>query len=138
MSTNSLHICSNGWAVGQYHPLYNAGADADGAADLQHAHTPALELAYAGFHRRLDGTAAKLRPVRPGPRQPGIHTFADDAALELGEHAKHLKHRLARGGRGIKALLMQEQVHALVMKALQHAQQVSQRSAQAIDRPRGD
>ena len=46
-----------------------------------------------------------LTPLaRPG--KPSVPAFPDDATLELGEYAKHLKHCLARGGRGVEALLV--------------------------------
>jgi hypothetical protein len=42
-----------------------------------------------------------------GPRKASTDTFLDDAALELGEHARHLKHRLSGRCSGVEALLMQ-------------------------------
>src|ERR1700730_1937580 len=41
--------------------------------------------------RRLSFVPLGLRP-----REPSVDTLPNDAPLELGEHAKHLKHRLAR------------------------------------------
>jgi len=41
-------------------------------------------------------------------RKASTDTFLDDAALELGEHAQHLKHRLSGRCSGVEALLMQE------------------------------
>ena len=43
-----------------------------------------------------------------GPRKASTDTFLDDAALELGEHAQHLKHRLSGRCSGVEALWMQE------------------------------
>jgi hypothetical protein len=45
-------------------------------------------------------------PLPPSQR-PGADSFLDDAALELGKDAHHLKHRLAGRRRGVEALLMQ-------------------------------
>jgi hypothetical protein len=87
------------------------------------------ELAYARFDGRLDRTPAQLRALRPGPRQTRVDPFPDDAALELCKRAEHLEHRLARGRRRVEALPTQEQIDALVMKSLQDAEQICQRSA---------
>jgi hypothetical protein len=63
----------------------------------------------------------ELDAVLLGPRQPGVDAFADDAAFELGEHAQHLKHCPARRGRRVETLLTQEQIDALIVKALEDA-----------------
>jgi hypothetical protein len=52
----------------------------------------------------------ELFALAPGPRQPGTNALLDHRALELGKDAHHLKHGLAGRGRGVEALLMQEQV----------------------------
>jgi hypothetical protein len=44
----------------------------------------------------------------PGPRKPGTDSFRNHRPLKFGEHAQHLKHRLAGGRRGVEALLAQE------------------------------
>jgi len=69
---------------------------------------------------------------------PGVDPFADNAALELGEDAEHLEHGLAGDGRRVEPLLAQEQINALIVQALQDAEQVGQRTAQAIHRPGGN
>jgi hypothetical protein len=56
-------------------------------------------------------------------------------ALELGKYAHHLKHRLAGRGRGVEALLMQEQVDPQGVQFGEKADQVLQAAAQSIDRP---
>lgn len=71
-------------------------------------HAVGLELAYAG-------APAQPRTLRLGPRKPGIHPFPDDAALELSKHAEHLERRLARAGRCVEPLLVQEQIDALLL-----------------------
>ncbi len=74
--------------------LYNARSDAHGSADFEDAHTFRAEPADAS--------------VALGPRQARIHPFADHRALELCEHAKHLKHGLASRRGGVESLLVQE------------------------------
>jgi hypothetical protein len=49
-----------------------------------------------------------------------------------------LKHRLARGRRGIKSLLVKKQTDTLFMKSLEDAEQAGERSTEPIDRPRRD
>ena len=54
-------------------------------------------------------------------------------ALELGEYAHHLKHRLTGRRGGIDTLLMQVQIDLFGVEFLQHAHEIYQRSAQPID-----
>src|SRR5450631_3266898 len=110
-------------------PLHHTRPNADGAADLQNAHAFSFQLTNARFDRRLHRSPAKLRTLSLGSRQARVDPFSDDAAFELGKHAEHLEHRLARGSRRVEPLLMQEQIDALVMKSLQDAEQIRQRSA---------
>jgi len=74
----------------------------------------------------------------PGAGEPRVDSLANYASLELGENAKHLKHRLARGRRGIKSLLVKKQTDTLFMKSLEDAEQVGERSTEPIHRPRRD
>jgi len=104
--------------------LHNAGADTNLAAYLQDAHTALAELVNSFFHRRFHPAASKLCAVGACPRKPGVDSFPDDTSLELSEHAKHLKHCLARGGRRIETLLVEKQIHDLVVQPLQDAQQI--------------
>src|SRR5258708_6236327 len=90
-----------------------------------------IRASTAGFTR----TSAKLDAVRPSPRKATVDTPTHDAALELGKPAQHLKHRLAGGRRGVEALLMKEEVNALVVQALQDAEEIRQRSTEPINRP---
>jgi hypothetical protein len=46
----------------------------------------------------------------PGPLESCVHAGHDHRALELREHAEHLKHRPASGRGGIEALLVQIEV----------------------------
>ena len=71
-----------------------------------------------------------MRPaLRPSASKTRVYSFANDPTLELGKHAKHLKHRFARS---IESLLVEEQTDALVMKALEYAEQVGERSSEPI------
>jgi hypothetical protein len=120
------------------HALHDRRADANSATDLQHAHAIGVQLADAFFHLCLDRRPAERHALLPCPRKPGVDTFLDDAALELGEHAEHLEHRLACAGRGVETLLMQEQVDALLMQVLQNVEQIGERATEPIDRPGRD
>jgi hypothetical protein len=51
---------------------------------------------------------------------------------------EHLKHHLARRGRGIEPLLMQKQIHALFLEVLQDAEQVREGSTKPIHRTGSD
>ena len=75
---------------------------------------------------------AQLRTFRPSASKTRVYSFANDPTLELGKHAKHLKHRFARSRRSIESLLVEEQTDALVMKALEYAEQVGERSSEPI------
>ena len=66
----------------------------------------------ARFELRGYARASKAFALAHGPRKPGTHSFPKDRALELGEHAHHLKQRFARRRPSIEALLVQEQVDA--------------------------
>ena len=57
-----------------------------------------------GRPRRLPSLMARASPAR--------NSFPKDRALELGEHAHHLKQRFAGRRPSIEALLVQEQVDA--------------------------
>jgi hypothetical protein len=78
--------------------------------------------------------AAKPRSRRLGPRKARTDSFLDHAALELGEHPQHLKHRLA-GRRGrVEALLVQEEIDAECVQFRED--QVLQAAAEPVDGPR--
>ena len=64
------------------------------------------------FQLGRNGRPAEALAFSPGPRKAGADALADNGALELREDAQHLEHRLARRGRRIQPLLMQEQVDA--------------------------
>jgi hypothetical protein len=90
------------------------------------------QLQYSRLDRRLNPAPAQLRAFRPSASKTCVYSFANDPTLELGEHAKHLKHRFARSRRSIESLLVEEQTDALVMKALEYAEQVGERSSEPI------
>ena len=71
----------------------------------EYAHAAPAELVDS-FSRGLNSATTKLHAARARPGKPSVDAFPDDATLELGEYAKHLKHCLARGGRGVEALLV--------------------------------
>jgi hypothetical protein len=72
----------------------------------------------------LQPSAAELRALIAGPRDPGEHALADHGAFELGKDAHHLEHRPARRCGGIKALLMQEKIDALCVKLAKEVEQI--------------
>src|SRR6476646_8759782 len=101
--------------------LHNAGADIERLADLQYAraalmetqdslfelipaHAPSLfilALALPLALDRLDFPTAHLDASSLSPRQTSFDAIHDHGALELGEHATHLKHRAARWSGGV-------------------------------------
>jgi hypothetical protein len=112
--------------------LDNASADAELPADLEDAVTIRPKFKYSRLYRRFDPTPAQLSTVCPCASETCVHPFPNDPTLELCEHAQHLKHRLAGGRRTIESLLVKEQADSLFMKALEYAEQVSERSAEPI------
>ena len=61
-----------------------------------------------GLNRGLHSAASKLGAVGACSGKPCVDALPDDAALELGEDAEHLKHCLARRSRRVEPLLVQE------------------------------
>jgi hypothetical protein len=114
------------------HPLHRAGADAEFAGNLQDAIAFGAEPLDAFFDCWLYARPTKHNAIRARPGETRVDPLLDDAALELGEHAQHLKHRLAGGGRGVETLLVQEEVDTFVLQALQDGQQIGQRATEAI------
>ena len=53
-----------------------------------------------------------LGPSTLGPSKSCADSSLNHAALELGKHAQHLKHRFPGRCRGVEALLMQEEIDA--------------------------
>ena len=104
--------------------LHNASANAELPTDFQDAVTIRPKFKYPRLHRRFDPTPAQLSTACPCASETCVHPFPNDPTLELGKHAKHLKHGLSRGGRSIESLLVKEQSYALFMKALENAEQV--------------
>src|ERR1700704_3238313 len=99
-------------------PLHHAGADTQLSADLEDAITVSPQLQYFRLHRGPNSTAAQLCAVRPGASKTRVYSFANDPTLELGKHAKHLKHRFARSRRSIESLLVEEQTRPPCHEAL--------------------
>ena len=90
------------------HALHGAGADAELAGYLQNAVAFGAKLVDAFFDLGIYARPAKRNALGLGPRKPGVDALANDAALKFGEHAQHLEHGLAGGGRRIEPLLVQE------------------------------
>ena len=86
----------------------------------------------APFQLGVDEGPTAVLATGLGPSNARIHPLADHCALELGEHAHHLEHGLARRRRGVDALLMQEQVDAKAVQLGEEAAEVLQRAAGAI------
>src|SRR5450432_1698220 len=82
-----------------------------------------MRASTAGF----TGRRPSFVPLARALASPAF-TLANNAPLELGKNAQHLKHRLAGGRRSVEALLMQEEVDALVVQPLQDAEEIRQRS----------
>ena len=53
-----------------------------------------------------------------------MDVLGDDLALELGKHAQHLEHGLARRRAGIETLLVKVQIHPLGLQLIQGSDQV--------------
>jgi len=113
-------------------PLHHAGADAERSADLENAVSVGSQLQYSRFDGGFNLASAELSAIRPSASKPGIHSFANDPTLELGKHAKHLKHRFACGRRRIESLV-KEQADTLFVEVLEYAEQVGERSTEPID-----
>src|SRR3954451_10583643 len=80
------------------HPLHHARADPELLAYLVNAIALSPQLAYARLDGWLHSASAQLCTLRPGAREAGIDALTNNPVLEFGEHAEHLKHRLAGGG----------------------------------------
>jgi hypothetical protein len=102
--------------------------------------SPSLARCYgmARIARVWDLRSAKRLALILGPRKAGTDTFLNHGALEFGKHAHHLKHRLAGGRRGVDALLVKVQVDLEGVDFGQEGDQVLQRAAKPVDRPRHD
>src|SRR3979409_1041297 len=112
--------------------LHNASANAELPTDLEDAVTIRPKFEYRRLHRRFDPTAAQLSTACPCASETCVHPFPNDPTLELGKHAKHLKHGLSGGGRSIESLLVKKQTDILFMKSLEDAEQVGERSTEPI------
>jgi hypothetical protein len=97
-----------------YNALHGTGADAEFAGYLQDAVAFGAKQLDAFFDLGIYARPAKRDSFRLSPRKPGVHPFANDASLKFGEYTQHLEHGLSGSGRRIEALLVQEQVDALV------------------------
>ena len=112
--------------------LHDAGTDAERSADFEDAVSLGPQLQYSRLHRRRDAAASQLRSLGSGTCEASVNSLANDPALELSEHAEHLKHRFARGRRRVESLLVKKQTDPLFMKALENTEQVGERSTEPI------
>jgi hypothetical protein len=92
-------------------------------------------LLRATSHRRTADSRAGFRAADPGTRHARLHPLADHAALELGEHAEHLKHRPPSRRAGVEALLVQIEVDLLGVQFAEEAKQIDQAAAKSIHCP---
>jgi hypothetical protein len=114
--------------------LHHTGADAKFPADLEDAVAVGLQFENSRFHGWINPAPTELCSIRPGARETGIHSLANNPALELSKYAQHLKHRLAGGRRTIESLLVKEQADPLFMKALSMpSRSVSDRPSRSTD-----
>jgi hypothetical protein len=97
--------------------------------------TPRQRRADRSFGLRGNSWTPEPLALAARSRQAGLDALDDHRALELGEHAHHLEHRLAGRGAGVEALLMQVQIDALGMQLGEEPDKLLQRPAEAIDRP---
>ena len=129
---------ASGWCCCE-HPLHDAGADADGATDLEHAHVALREargcvlppsaspdggpslVPFALARASPALTRSRMMPRSNSANTPSIWNIALPAVVD-----------------GVETLLMQEQIDALVVQVLQDAEQIGERPAEAIHRPSGD
>jgi hypothetical protein len=84
------------------------------------------------------GRPAEALSLAPGPLEPGANPFLDHGSLELGEHTHHLIQRLARWGRRVETLLVEEQIDSQRVQLGEEADQILQATAEPINRPRHD
>ena len=104
----------SGYPPSSRDPLDRAAADSELLGDLVKPVTPRCSQSSTDAILKLgiDEGATAMLAVSLGSSNAGIHPLTDHCALELGEHAHHLKHRLAGRCRRVDSLLMQEQVDA--------------------------
>ncbi len=73
----------------------------------------------------------------PGAGHAGLDPLDDDRSLELGEHAEHLVHRLARGCDRVQALLVQVGVDLALADLVEDTDQILHAPPQLVDRSSG-
>jgi hypothetical protein len=120
-------------------PLHGATSDTVCGGYLQDALVAFRQgTLNAGLGLGVDLRTAERRTVGTGALQASVDAADDHGTLELGENAKHLKHRFT-GGRGrIDRLLMQVQINASGVDFAQESDQVLQGSSKPINGPCSD
>jgi hypothetical protein len=105
-------------------PLNDAGAETQRFADPVNTVPFSPQFQDARFNRGSDAASTQLCALCLCASQASVHSLANDAPLEFGKYAEHLEHRLAGGRRSVEALLMEKQIDAFVMEALEDRQQI--------------
>ena len=96
-----------------FHPMNGSGSDAkclrrfEDSCPFRQLLTDALDN-----FRAYRATPESLS-LAPCPREPSLDPLDNHRALELGEDAQHLKHRLPGWRAGVDTLLMEVEVDAL-------------------------
>jgi hypothetical protein len=91
-----------------------------------------------GIDRWLADRLAGFGALDARPRHAGENTFDDDRALELGEHAEHLKESPTSRCGGVDCLPFEVEIDTGAIKLTQEANEVLQATTEAIDAPSGD
>src|SRR4051812_16769672 len=117
--------------LSQY-PLDNASSNPELPAYPENAHAFFSQFTNASLDSWLHWPATELCALRLGPGKSCIHPLPDDAALELGEHAEHLKHRPSRRRAGIERLLMQIKIASKRPQLRQEPDQILKAAAEPI------
>ena len=113
-------------------PLNDAGAEPQRFADPVNTVAFGPQFQNARLDRAPYTASPQLCALGLCARETSIDALPNDTPLELGKHAEHLEHRLARGRRGVEALLMEKQIDAFVLEALEDCEQVGQRSTEPV------
>lgn len=93
-------------------------------ADFKNAVTLISECQDLCLDRWLHAAPAQFHAVCPSACEACVHPLANDASLELGKYAEHLKHCFASGRGCVEPLLMKKKANSLIMKGLEYTDQV--------------
>src|SRR6516165_2905317 len=111
------------------------------ARGLENTLTAYQRCADCGFFRCADprptDRLAAFGALLSRPGKPGMYPFLNNRALELCKNAEHLKQRASGRGGCIDRLLFKIEVAPGGVEFAKKANEILQRSAKAVDRPRG-